>query len=60
MDKAVILLKGTDLSIEEISAMLGYGNSSNFYKAFRAYFGTTPREYLLKLMLSWSVSSSDQ
>ena len=46
MDRAVILLKGTDLSVEEISAMLGYSNSSNFYKAFRDYYGKTPREYL--------------
>ena len=45
MDRAVILLRGTDLSIEEISAMLGYSNSSNFYKAFRDYFGKTPREF---------------
>ena len=30
MDRAAILLKGTTLSIEEISAMLGYSNTSNF------------------------------
>ena len=48
MDRAVVLLKGTDLSVEEISVMLGYSNSSNFYKAFRDYFGKTPREYLRK------------
>ena len=46
MDRAVILLKGTTLSIEEISAMLGYSNTSNFYKAFREYYGASPREYL--------------
>ena len=45
MDRAVILLRGTTLSIEEISAMLGYSNTSNFYKAFREFYGTTPREY---------------
>ena len=44
MDRAAILLKGTTLSIEEISAMLGYSNTSNFYKAFREYYGKTPRE----------------
>ena len=47
MDRAVILLKGTTLSIEEIAAMLGYSNPSNFYKAFRAFYGKTPREYML-------------
>jgi YesN/AraC family two-component response regulator len=46
MDKAVILLKGTTLSIEEIAAMLGYSNHSNFYKAFKNYFGSSPRDYL--------------
>lgn len=45
MGRAVILLKGTTLSIEEISAMLGYSNHSNFYKAFKEYYGVTPREY---------------
>lgn len=44
MDRASILLKGTSLSVEEISEMLGYSNTSNFYKAFRDYYGTTPRE----------------
>ena len=47
MDRAVILMKGTTLSIEEIAAMLGYSNHSNFYKAFREYYGKTPREYML-------------
>ena len=46
MDRAVILLKGTTLSIEEIASMLGYSNHSNFYKAFKEYYGKTPREYI--------------
>ena len=37
MDRTLILLKGTSLSIEEIALMLGYSNSSNFYKAATAY-----------------------
>lgn len=45
MERAVILLKGTDLSVEEIAAMLGYSNSSNFYKAFREFYHCSPREY---------------
>ena len=45
MERAAILLKGTTLSIEEISAMLGYSNTSNFYKTFRDYYGKTPREF---------------
>ena len=46
MERAVILLKGTTLSVEEIAAMLGYSNHSNFYKAFKEYYGVTPRDYL--------------
>lgn len=46
MDRATILLKGTNLSIEEVALMLGYSNSSNFHKAFKAYYGASPREYM--------------
>lgn len=43
MERASALLSGTNLSIAEIAAMLGYSNSSNFYKAYREYFGRSPR-----------------
>ena len=46
MERAVILLKGTNLPIEEVALLLGYSNSSNFYKAFREYFKSSPREYI--------------
>lgn len=46
MERAVLLMKNTTLSIEEIAAMLGYSDHSNFYKAFKSYYGTTPREYV--------------
>lgn len=45
MERAVLLMKNTTLSIEKISAMLGYNNHSNFYKAFKEYYGVTPRDY---------------
>jgi AraC-like DNA-binding protein len=47
MERAIVLLKGTTLSIEEIALMLGYNNSSNFYRTFKDYYGQSPREYLL-------------
>lgn len=50
MKRAVILLKETGLSVEEISLMLGYSNSSNFYKAFKDYFHLTPREFIASLV----------
>lgn len=46
MERAVMLLKGTELPIEEIAYMLGYSNSSNLYKAFREYYHCSPREYM--------------
>lgn len=49
MLRAHSLLKGTTLSIEEISTMLGYSNSSNFYKAFRGYYHCSPREYMERI-----------
>lgn len=45
MEKALILLKGTNLSVSEIAEILGYSNNSNFYKAFREFYGMSPREY---------------
>ena len=46
MERAVLLMKNTTLSIEEIAAMLGYSNHSNFYKAFKGYYGVTPRTHI--------------
>lgn len=46
MERALSLLRGTSLAIERIALMLGYSNSSNFYKAFREYYGKSPRDYL--------------
>ena len=46
MERAVLLMKNTTLSIEEISVMLGYSNHSNFYKAFKDYYGVAPRAYM--------------
>ena len=45
MARAVVFLKNTSLTIEEIAYMLGYGNSSNFYKAFKEYYHMSPRNY---------------
>lgn len=45
MKRADILLKETSLSVDEIACMLGYSNSSNFYKAFREYYHVSPRKY---------------
>ena len=46
MERALALMKGTSLPLDQIAPMVGYSNSSNFYKAFRDYFHTSPREYM--------------
>ncbi len=45
MQRAQLLLKNTDLSLEKIAAMIGYHNTSNFYKAFRATFNESPKTW---------------
>jgi len=48
MNRAEILLSRTDFSIEVIASMLGYGNNSNFYKAYKKYYGHSPRKKDMK------------
>lgn len=43
MERTSLLLEETDLSVACISDMLGYGSPSNFHKAYRTYFGHSPR-----------------
>lgn len=45
LQKAKQLLEQTDLTIENISAELGFANPSGFYKQFCATFGMTPKKY---------------
>lgn len=46
MERATILLRNTNLSVEEIAYMLGYSNPSNFYKAFRSVYHASPRSVI--------------
>lgn len=43
-ERAVILLRSTDLSVEEISVRLGFCSASYFRKILRRVTGKTPRE----------------
>ena len=45
MIKAAELLEETDLAIAEIVQQIGYNNTNTFYKAFKRYYGMTPRSY---------------
>lgn len=44
MERAMILLQNTTLSVNDISVFLGYSNTSNFYKAFKDFYHTSPRD----------------
>lgn len=45
MEKAAELLKGLTYKTYEISSAVGYDNAKNFSRAFKDYFGKSPREY---------------
>lgn len=38
-------LKDSTLSVDSIAALLGYHDSANFRRAFRRWYGVTPRDY---------------
>ena len=44
-DRALLLLRSPDLSIEEVTERLGYWSVQNFTRAFRQWTGTTPAAY---------------
>ncbi len=44
-DRAVSLLRSSELSIEEMSELLGYGSVQNFTRAFRQWTGETPAAF---------------
>ena len=48
MDRAGWLLRTTDLTIAQIYSNVGYNSEAAFYQNFRAYYGSTPRQYRKK------------
>ncbi|KAB2907397.1 MAG: response regulator [Ignavibacteriales bacterium] len=44
LEKAMVLLKGKQLSVKEVAMMVGYSEQSNFTRSFKNYFGTPPTE----------------
>lgn len=43
--RAITLLSQGELSVEAIAAQLGYGDASNFRRAFRRWTGVSPSDY---------------
>jgi len=48
--EASVLLKNSDISIEEVMNHIGYNNLSHFYRIFKKKFGVTPLDYRKKMM----------
>ncbi len=48
LTKAALLLKTTDISVNNIIYMVGYENTSYFYRMFTEKFGYSPKEYRKK------------
>ncbi len=44
MEKALELLESTQLSVDEISRLVGYNNIGFFYKKFKEFYHTTPNK----------------
>lgn len=47
MEAAGKLLKNIEFKTYEVSEMVGYSNAKNFTRAFRKYFGVSPKEFRL-------------
>lgn len=43
--QAAEMLRGSDISIQEISNYVGYPDNNYFVKVFKSYYGMTPSEY---------------
>ena len=48
MEAALKLLKDNNLTMNDVSEMIGYGNTSYFLKKFKEFYGCTPTEYRKK------------
>ena len=48
LNEARRLLDDTDFSVSAISALVGYPNSSSFFRLFKDYTGLTPQQYRLR------------
>nr|WP_297768047.1 AraC family transcriptional regulator [uncultured Butyrivibrio sp.] len=48
MNKACELLKNTDISIADISVLIGYDNTSFFHRLFRRKYDCSPRDFRIR------------
>lgn len=45
LEAAILLLRGSDLSVAEVALFVGYPNLQTFYRAFKRHFLCTPAEF---------------
>jgi AraC-like DNA-binding protein len=56
LDRACDMLENSDIDIAKIAQDVGFCDTSNFYKAFKRYYGTTPAKYRKGSMTSKSAN----
>lgn len=49
MERAVMYMQTTEIALPELAGMTGYDNPQSFSKAFKRYFGISPKMYLIQL-----------
>ena len=49
MERSVVLLKGTNMRVNDISKKVGYENPSHYCAVFRKQMGVTPNQFRSKL-----------
>jgi AraC-like DNA-binding protein/CheY-like chemotaxis protein len=57
LDRAAALLTGTNGTIKQIWAAVGYNHPSNFDHDFKQRFGVPPREYRSRAITRWNTST---
>jgi AraC-like DNA-binding protein len=51
-EKALLLLRSADLSLEQVAERIGYSDVANFTRAFRRWTGQTPAQYRRSVLQS--------
>jgi AraC-like DNA-binding protein/mannose-6-phosphate isomerase-like protein (cupin superfamily) len=51
LERACELLENSDIEVGEIAEEIGFADTSNFHRAFRKFYGTTPARYRKDLSL---------
>jgi AraC-like DNA-binding protein len=52
LNHAVYYLESGDMNVNDIMEKVGFSNQSHFFRLFKKKFGTTPREYRMKKILT--------